>query len=91
MTNRSTPLNPKAWAASLGLILSLDYFLHSAIPAMGFTVLWWNAEALTTLQKFYSGISATLLGAILAIIWGLLTGALFGYLFAITHNWFLKN
>ncbi len=84
----SLRLDPQALAKAFAVICGLFLFLAALLPALNFDFLWWNNKSLATVAVFYPGIAPTFLGALIALVWGAVSGAVFGLLVAWAYNKF---
>jgi len=86
----SCKFKPQSLAKAFALLCGLYLFLAALLPALGFEVLWWNNRALTILAAFYPGLAPTFLGALIGLIWGVVTGALYGLIIAWIYDRFSR-
>ena len=84
----SNVLEPQPLAKTFSVIYGVYLLLAALIPALGFDFLWWNTRALAALAAFYPGVAPTFLGALIGLIWGVVSGAIFGLVVAWLYNKF---
>lgn len=85
----SKKLDVNGISKTLATFCGFYLFFSAILPALGFDFLWWNNKSLIILSSFYPGIAPTFIGVLLAFIWGAVSGALFGIIFAWLYNKFI--
>lgn len=79
-------LNVKAWATT-GAILWGIYMFFAPLLAMGnIRFLWFSNEAFALLSSIYPGVSASVGGAFLGLVYGAICGAVCLGLISWVHN-----
>lgn len=74
-------LNAKAFGLACGVLMGLAGFVATLFS------LWFGAGyTITTLAAVYFGYSWSFLGALLALVWGLIYGFIGGWLLASVYN-----
>ena len=82
-------LSVKGLALSLGILWGAYMFLAAIFAQIGLNIFWLGPEAFEILMAVYPGISATVIGSALALIYGFACGAICGGLFAWIYNKFV--
>lgn len=84
-------LNVKAWA-STGAILWGTYIFIASLFAMGnVTFFWFSSQTFELLGLFYPGLSASIGGAFLGLLYGAACGAICAGLFSGLHNFMAEK
>ena len=78
--------NPKAAAVAFGTILGIDGFFHVFWPAIGVDFLVWNKSVFESFISWAPGVTPTIPGAFLTLLYAFAWGALMGYIFALIYN-----
>ena len=91
MKTKISELCPRAWATTLGVIFGVDWFLHVLIPSNGGSFLWYTPDNYAVIASYFPWISPTIGGAIVALVLGVIGGAILGGLVAVIHNYALKR
>ncbi len=74
-------LNPKAFGLASGVVLGLAGFVATLFS------MWFGAGyTITTLAAVYFGYSWSFIGALLALVWGLIYGFIGGWILATVYN-----
>lgn len=85
-------LNVKALAITGGISWGVTLFWEVLVGgAWGINTLWTSPEIAKFIPQIYPGVTLTLGGAFLALIWGLACGAFCGGIFGLIYNWFVKK
>jgi len=74
-------LDARAFGLSCGIVLGLAGFVATL-----FSLWWGGGQTITVLAGAYFGYSWTFMGALLALIWGLIYGFAGGWLLATLYN-----
>lgn len=74
-------LEATAFGAATGLTLGLGGFLATL-----FSLWWGGGNTITLLAAIYAGYSWSFVGALLALVWGLIYGFIVGGFFAMIYN-----
>ena len=81
-------LDPQILAKTFAVICGVYLLLAALLPALSIDLLWWNTRSLAVLAAFYPGMAPTFLGSLIALIWGVASGAIFGLVIAWVYNKF---
>jgi hypothetical protein len=79
-------LNAKAFSLAAGIVWGIVVFLATNI-----SVLRHGGQTLSRLGQIYPGYSVTFVGSIVGLIWGFVSMALLGWLFAWLYNMFVAE
>ncbi len=79
-------VNPKAAGVAFGVILAIDAFFHVFFPAIGIDFLVWNAEVFDVFIAWAPGVTASIPGAFIALLYAFIWGFLMGCIFAIIYD-----
>ena len=85
-------LNVKALAIAGGIFWGVTLFWEILMGgALGISTLWTSPEMAKTVASIYPGVTLTVGGAFLALIYGFLCGALCGGIFGWLYNWISRK
>jgi len=79
-------VNPKAAGVAFGTILAIDGFFHVFFPAIGIDFLVWNKSVFESFIAWAPGVTPTVQGAFIALIYAFAWGMLMGYIFALIYD-----
>lgn len=84
--------NIKALAIAGGIFWGITMFWEVLVGgALGISTLWTSPEVAKMAASVYPGVTLTIGGAFLALIWGLACGAFCGGVFGWLYNWLTKK
>lgn len=78
--------NPVVLGATFAVVLGADAFIHGVSAALRMSFLWWNATVWKTFFASLPGVSLSWGGAFVLLVWGALTGFVFGWLLGSIHK-----
>lgn len=84
-------LDIRALAISGGIFWGVYMFLVALVSSFGVNLPWFNAKIVETLSIVYFGYQATIGGAFIGFIYGLICGGVSGGIFAWLYNKFLSK
>lgn len=85
-------LNVKALVIAGGIFWGVTLFWAILMGGvLGLNILWASPEVARIIVSIYPGITFTMGGVFLALIYGFLCGALCGGIFGWLYNWVLKK
>lgn len=79
-------LDAKAFGLATGVVLGL-----AGLVATLFSLWWGGGQTITVLAGAYFGYRWSLLGAVVALLWGLVYGFIGGWLIATLYNGFARG
>ena len=79
-------LDIHGFGKACAIVFGINSFLFAFLPALGFNVLWWNHKSLAVMSAFFPGMSPTFFGALLGLVWGVVSGAIFGMIISWFYN-----
>jgi len=81
-------INMKSLALSFGITWGASLFLLGIITWL---IPGWGSELVSALGSLYRGYNASLIGALLGLVWGFADGAIAGLLIAWLYNGFSEE
>jgi hypothetical protein len=84
-------LNVKAWVVTGAILWGIYLFLLTLFSVGNINFIWFNSRAFENLVAFYPGLTLSIGGAFLGLVYGAICGAICAGLFSGVHNLVLKK